>query len=253
MWFSDIQSYGNFTVRCTANSTRGYFELGNVRNNFTASGIIEKWPDLDTLWNEYNDYLGALADYAVPSTIDTYENASLENWVNGMDPFGTYDYVTPGPLMTAALAMFGNESFFYVARNSSSSSFPGPTSQICQAGNIPFTRLTTFADIEYQYVYAACNNINSVYSEENVEGDNSALELMLFQWFSIFNRTGTKDSQGHAYAGNFAKEALEVAMFFANEAWLTQTAAATQPFGARNIYTSPGSPVFRLLRRLLGQ
>ena len=44
----------NFTVQCTANTTRGYFELANWRNNFTAGPLIDKWPDNETLWNEFN-------------------------------------------------------------------------------------------------------------------------------------------------------------------------------------------------------
>ncbi|TAQ87222.1 hypothetical protein B7494_g4454 [Chlorociboria aeruginascens] len=246
------EQLGNFTVQCTANSTRGYFELGNVRNNFTASGIIEKWPDNDTLWNEYNDYLGIDGGFAIPSAIDTYQDESMIEWVSGMDPFGTGDQLTPGPLMTSALAMFGNESFFYVARNSSKSSFPGPISQICQAGNIPFTRLTIFSPLEYNNIYGPCSDINSRYTEEFMT-DNSTMESMLYQWFGIFNLTGTKDSEGYPYdAGNYAKKALEVGMFFANEAWLVQTAAATYLTGARNIYTSPGTPMFRPAKTLAG-
>lgn len=52
----------NFTVHCTANTTRGYFELPNFRNDFTPGPLLEKWPDNETLWNEFNvrqcQYLG---------------------------------------------------------------------------------------------------------------------------------------------------------------------------------------------------
>ena len=44
----------NFTVRCTANTTRGYFELPNFRNDFNAGPLLEKWPENETLWNDFN-------------------------------------------------------------------------------------------------------------------------------------------------------------------------------------------------------
>ena len=46
----------SFTMHCTASSTRGYFELGNVMNNQTYGEILDKWPDPETIMNEYNDY-----------------------------------------------------------------------------------------------------------------------------------------------------------------------------------------------------
>jgi hypothetical protein len=44
----------NFTVHCTGNSTRGYFELPNWRNEFNVGPLIDKWPDPETLSNEFN-------------------------------------------------------------------------------------------------------------------------------------------------------------------------------------------------------
>jgi hypothetical protein len=49
-----IDEAKNITVQCTANTTRAYFELGNIRNNFTAGPLIEKWPDNETLSNDFN-------------------------------------------------------------------------------------------------------------------------------------------------------------------------------------------------------
>ena len=53
-YYGGIDEASNFTVQCTANTTRGYFELGNVQNNLTAGPLIEKWPDNVTLWNDFN-------------------------------------------------------------------------------------------------------------------------------------------------------------------------------------------------------
>ena len=44
----------NFTVKCTANTTRGYFELGNVRNNLSTGLLLEQWPDKNDLRENFN-------------------------------------------------------------------------------------------------------------------------------------------------------------------------------------------------------
>lgn len=241
-WNSDIQTL-NFTIQCSANTTRGYFELGNIRNNLVPGGLMEEWPDNNTMWNEYNDYLNVAGNFNVPSTINNY-NLPPTLWVAGPDPFGTYNLVTPGPLMTSALAIFGNESFFYVAKNYTNSSTTYPISQICQAGNIPFVRLSSIPTAYWLQFLGVCEQITSSYTEAH-QVDDSDLEQLLYNWFTIFNSTGGD-------LGNYAKEALEVAMFKANEAWLTETAAATTLSTARNIYTSPGSPVLRPLKSVAG-
>lgn len=141
--------------------------------------------------------------------------------------------------------MFGNQSFFYVAANSSNSTFPSTIAQICQSGNIPFARLSLLLfGVEGPLDY--CNDINSQYYER-VNVGNSTLDAMLYNWFLIFNSTtGGYD--------DYAVEALSVGMFLASEAWLTQTAYLTSGLtgNARNIYTSPGSPVIRPFKTLAG-
>lgn len=59
----------NFTSHCVATTTRGYFELGNIRNNFTAGPLIDVWPDNETMWTQYNDYLNFDGGYLVPLTV----------------------------------------------------------------------------------------------------------------------------------------------------------------------------------------
>ena len=44
----------NFTVYCQANTTRGYFELPNFQNGFTPGHLLEKWPDNETLFKDFN-------------------------------------------------------------------------------------------------------------------------------------------------------------------------------------------------------
>jgi hypothetical protein len=57
----------NFTIHCTAATTRGYFELGNYRNNFSYGPLIDQWPtDHESIY-DFNDYLGFYADFNHPS------------------------------------------------------------------------------------------------------------------------------------------------------------------------------------------
>lgn len=58
----------NFTTSCTTTTTRGYFELPNYRNDYLAQPLTEKWPDNETMWNEWNDYIWNDGN-TVPSTM----------------------------------------------------------------------------------------------------------------------------------------------------------------------------------------
>ena len=52
---SSLQSYGpDFAIHCSATTTRGYFELGNVRNNFIPGPLMERWPSPDEMRSEFN-------------------------------------------------------------------------------------------------------------------------------------------------------------------------------------------------------
>ena len=139
--------------------------------------------------------------------------------------------------MTSAVALFGNQSFFYVAANSSTSTFPSAVAQICQADNLPFIRLSALDHFGASSSW--CNDINSRYSE-TYNGNDGTLNNLLYTWF-----------QGLNYTPN-AVEALSAAVFFASQAWLTQTADATWTEGARQIFTSPGLEVLRPAKTLAG-
>ncbi|KAK3719604.1 hypothetical protein LTR37_004141 [Vermiconidia calcicola] len=261
-YIDDVQRFREYTNWTTPKTTRGYFELGNVRNGFQAGLLLDKWPDIATLTENFNDYLNKHQGYSdlddnhnMPSTVDTYEDSIAgtgdhgEGWVIGTSPFTAWDVPTPGPLMTSALAMFGNESFFYVAANSSEQSYPPASSQICQAGNIPFSRYRLLrSDAEYGWL-SACTDINS---SSNRVTNGHWLDEMIYNSTVVFNNicvasTGHCSSDSDPYTGyyNSASEALSVAMFFANEALLTRTATQTSEERARIIYTSPGSQVIR--------
>ena len=53
-YYGGIEQASNFTLHCSANTTRGYFELGNIRNDLVAGPLIDVWPDNETLWNNFN-------------------------------------------------------------------------------------------------------------------------------------------------------------------------------------------------------
>ena len=57
----------NFTIHCAANTTRGYFEPGNSRNDNTASPLIDQWPDTTVMASDFNDVMGSYNSYAIPS------------------------------------------------------------------------------------------------------------------------------------------------------------------------------------------
>lgn len=123
-----------------------------------------------------------------------------------------------GPLMTSAIAIFGNQSFFYIARNASNDTFPPPLMQICQSGRIPFLQLGDTMDF-----FSVCPRLTD-YRVATV-GD---MEGFFRGWFHTLNDTA------------IAREAFIASLFFANKASLSQTVAATSKDSARTIYSSPG-------------
>ena len=152
-----------------------------------------------------------------------------------IDPFGTWLLKTPGPLTISALSIFGNQTFFYTAATSSNSTFSGALAQLCQQGNLPFTQLY---DNSMDYLFP-CYNINSSYPQES-KGSEKELLLVIYSWILAFRNLG------------HAEEALEAAMYFANEALLIGTASATSSTSARSIWTSPGLTILKPRKTLAG-
>ncbi|TDZ39112.1 hypothetical protein C8035_v005705 [Colletotrichum spinosum] len=115
-------SYIDYTLYCEVSSTRGYFELGNEHNSFTPGPLLDKWPSVEELEREFSDYASSDAQRAGRADKDlypmrmspSYEVADTRTW-RASNWFGTRELPTPGPLMTAALSIFGNGSFFHAA------------------------------------------------------------------------------------------------------------------------------------------
>lgn len=56
----------SYTMKCTASTTRGYFELGNYMNEFVYGPLLDKWPDEETIENDTNNWLPVSADRGRP-------------------------------------------------------------------------------------------------------------------------------------------------------------------------------------------
>lgn len=57
----------NFTIHCKARSTRGYFELGFHQNDYTPGPLLQSWPEETDLAANFNENLGLLLQYSIPS------------------------------------------------------------------------------------------------------------------------------------------------------------------------------------------
>lgn len=56
--FNMVYGQSNFTLHCTANTTRGYFEVPNVLTGNNPGPLLEEWPDAEEMERDWNDILG---------------------------------------------------------------------------------------------------------------------------------------------------------------------------------------------------
>ena len=72
-WWGEIMRYKylqvNATIRCQANTTRGYFELGNERNNNTYTPLLSTWPSSEEMARDFNDWVDDKKKGYVPSEL----------------------------------------------------------------------------------------------------------------------------------------------------------------------------------------
>ncbi|KAI7554497.1 hypothetical protein KC331_g507 [Hortaea werneckii] len=263
---ADVFRGRNFTAHCTTKSTRGYFELANYRNNYTAQPLMAKWPDKETLQTDFNDYLELFSSnvdesYQVPSTVDDGDSQYWNIYPDTEpDYIGFEDIVTPGPLMTAAIAMFGNSSFFPTATgykndaayNASTADLgnrrPTRMEEICRAGKVPFANLkwNLFAELPL----GSCRGeyySDLYFEDEDATRSRDRLEDTLYAILVRFSTStlanGVEVPEGSASPE--ASELLETAMFFANKELLTSTASQFWFESGRKIWYSPGSLIIR--------
>lgn len=146
--------------------------------------------------------------------------------------------------MTVALALFGNGSFFHSANEAIVNNDMSIMNQTCQDANFPFQRIDPSSSTNFGSSFmAACASVvdrETRYSEIESAGD---IEIMYYNWLQLFNNTdlpsiGDDDSTPSSNAA----AALDIGVYLATEAWLTQTASGSMPYGPREIYYSVRYP-----------
>ncbi|KAM0550774.1 hypothetical protein ACHAPJ_008637 [Fusarium lateritium] len=239
LWLSlnwDREEYlsdSNYSLRCESVSRRGWFELPSYANDGVVGPLLDEWPSEWTLAHHYNDYYvdGSSREKQYPEkevpNEDMIEPDMHQNSV--IDAFNTEAFKTPGPLMTAALAIFGNTTFFHAARVANDESQNQTIIHMCEQPAFPFRALFS------GFLVPWCSKFyRREYSDESLP----PIETIIGQYFDGFSD------------GKVTEQALEMAMFFANEALLTTSARKRdadyinwQRVGARPIYFNAGSVV----------
>lgn len=160
----------------------------------------------------------------------------LPNVKAGTDAFGVGKLPPAGPLMTAAIALFGNNSFLHPIADNSSALSPGQTlTLLCKQGGIPFTQVTE-ARLSGDLPTSRCNNIQWKSSRDGYEESApDRLDGIIASWFGLFGRAED------------AEYLLMVSTFLANKAVLRQ-AAMGPIYRKRPIYHDGCSPVMLAIR-----
>ncbi|KAJ3538559.1 hypothetical protein NM208_g5864 [Fusarium decemcellulare] len=215
-----LMNLDNYTLRCDSISRRGWFELPNLRNGHVAGPLLDVWPSQKVLDRDFNDGIDYLAE---PNS-----TAEVQYWPDNdgggiLDAFSTRQLLTPGPLMTAALAMFGNTSFFYAASQAPEDSRNETMRQICEQVQLPFVRMFQRST---QFMGSICDNVGDSDADVRVYVENT-----LARYFEVFG-----------IDNNFAR-ALNAAMYFANEALLTLSTE-------RAIYSHAGHQILKPEKRI---
>ena len=224
--------YVNATYRCTANTTRGYFELPNIWNDNAAGDLLTKWPskketsqtfndpdghsdetlvmpqqDEDATWLTFASFKARLG-YRLPVPVGTTYGSNTSN---------AY-YNTPGPLGAAALALFGNTSFFASAASALTSGADEET--VCRSLRVPFGHKYTLLNLKWKATPLACNV-------------GTRLTDILAEWLANFENPDK------------TRYALGASIFFASQATLNQ-AVVSSSAPPRELFTDPGYPISRL-------
>ena len=115
----NLAERANFTQHCTSNSTLGFYEVPNYWNGGTVGPLLTQIPSSD-----HNR---------------TYDNAAFI-------PLGSVNnrFQVPGPLMTSALAIFGENSFFDIVvepENNEVLEYDSLSQALCSQLRYPFSGL----------------------------------------------------------------------------------------------------------------
>jgi hypothetical protein len=146
--------------------------------------------------------------------------------------------------MTVALALFGNGSFFHSASEAIVNNDMSIMNQTCQDANFPFQRIDIHSRTTFDSSFMdACGYVADRESQHSgIEGVGD-IEIMYYNWLKLFNNTDLPSIGDHqASPSTNAAAALDIGVYLATEAWLTQTAAGSPPFGPRNVHYSVRNP-----------
>lgn len=146
-----------------------------------------------------NTYV-SLADESAPRGYWSLTNGSRDSYLRA-----------PGPLTISAVALFGNESFFSDSKRLSAANTTDTEKVLCEPHSIPFKSNDFLGKLTGD---SYCDRMNITYF---TTGENQLIADRLLNWFTDwFNQT------------DYAKGALGLAMFYANNALLTN--AAIDPY-----------------------
>ncbi|KAL2203818.1 hypothetical protein CC79DRAFT_1388536, partial [Sarocladium strictum] len=205
----------SFVISCNASSTRGYFELGNYQNGQQFQDLLEKWPDREEMNSSYNDYTAPAIDRQYrdrrPATEEPESEPRTFLWNDPPDLFHQVDTYAPGPLALTMLSLFGNSTFFHLASSRPESSMNETMLGICQTGNYPFHRASTY-NLAYSRLCHKYENESGI-AYQVYYGAPTGTESAKYEILPIFVAKVME-----IFASEYrAEEVLDMGMFFANE------------------------------------
>ncbi|KAI0102589.1 hypothetical protein GGR51DRAFT_527021 [Nemania sp. FL0031] len=243
---SSLSGTNNYTLHCTASTSRGYFELPNEFNGHLPGPLLEKWPGPQYIEEETTDYCG----------FDTCDRPSEEDPTSSEQfgflpgslgrspghPFNDFDDQhgsTPGPLMVSAEVLFGNYSFVQFFSDNTTAMTPVQAyAAVCEHGSVPFSQASNLfvSQQPLDRCYNAAGNVRGALSNASyphLEALDLDLTSILASHIGTFNNT------------DVAEYAFKMTSYLANRAILVNTASNEEFLSARSIYSSPGSIFLR--------
>ncbi|KAH7322805.1 hypothetical protein B0I35DRAFT_188452 [Stachybotrys elegans] len=205
----DMRRHTNYTMRCNADSTRGWFELGNVWNDYNYGDMLDEWPDEEEIIRNYHDRGSSEYEFGYPRREEPDVTAEVA--------FKPSNPPTPGPLITAVLAMFGNSSFLHSAQAATSDE-----TRISTLEALCAQKSTPFYNFVWRWSTAHCPSDGRIHPNE--------LNDLVANFFL---------GMGDPFT---TSKALEAASYLANEALLREATTLGSP---REINSAPGRTVIK--------
>ncbi|KAF5634569.1 hypothetical protein F52700_5762 [Fusarium sp. NRRL 52700] len=213
----------SYVLRCDSVSRRGWFQLPNNANGGNPGPLLDEWPSWRELKDEFNDYYINSPQWDREVLGDGYPAAEIPDEelqkYRDQSNYAYQGHLVSGPLMTVALALFGNSSFFQAARVADRDTYNQTINNICDNSMFPMLGI-----MPREYNLGWCS--------PSVRNRKHSLKMqdVIYYYFN-----GLKNEEATA-------QALEKAMFFANEALLTTVASLSHK---RPIFYSPGTAVMK--------